>query len=149
MHGSGGFTCSPGLGQNQAPGWDCMTSGQCSAWHGVVYAVLQICSEVSSRLPEALSFGGWAAHHCCEVPRLVQLLFDSVLSALIYFLINLSQGVGQQSRNVSNAGRRTPFGTIFAVGDNPKADIAGANAAGTCPWLGRQAEMVLSMLQKH
>jgi ribonucleotide monophosphatase NagD (HAD superfamily) len=31
-------------------------------------------------------------------------------------------------------GRRLPFGAIYAVGDNPKADIAGARAQGR-PWV--------------
>lgn len=34
--------------------------------------------------------------------------------------------------DLPKAGGKLPFGAVYAVGDNPASDIAGATAAGTC-----------------
>ena len=46
--------------------------------------------------------------------------------------------------DLPKAGSKLPFGAVYAVGDNPASDIAGARAAGTCLAL---AHLPLSMQQ--
>lgn len=48
--------------------------------------------------------------------------------------IQLGQLPAGSGAEAAKPGSAPPFGAIYAVGDNPKADIAGANAQGR-PWV--------------